>query len=68
MRLRAFLLALLIGFGSVQMVQAIDPRLQKARGNKPSQSYRTAGKPKKYKPAKQKKFKQGKFKQPKRRG
>ena len=61
---RILSLALLIGFGSLQMVQATDPRVQRARGNKPSQSYRTAGTPKKvkYKKFKQKKFKQSKFK------
>ena len=67
MRLRILSLALLIGLGSFQMVHASDPRLQQARGNKPSQSYRTAQAPKKvkYKKIKQKKFKPGKFKKPK---
>jgi len=62
-RLRILSLAFLIGLGSFQLAHASDPRVQRARGNKPSQSYRTANPKKaKYKKIKQKKFKQGKFK------
>jgi len=65
-RLRILSLAFLIGLGSFQVAQASDPRLQRARGNKPSQTYRTANPKKtKYKKIKQKKFKQGKFKKSK---
>ena len=76
-RLRTLLVILLIGFGSFQMAEARDPRLQPGKPGKyangkrkPPQSYRTAKAPKKvkykkFKKAKQKQFKQAKFKKPK---
>jgi hypothetical protein len=73
-RLRTLLLILLIGFGSFQMAEARDPRVNTVKPGKyangkqkPSQSFRTAQAPKKvkykkFKKAKQKKLKQAKFK------
>lgn len=73
MRLRALLMALLIGLGGLQIASAQDPRVKPMkvnRGNvKPAQRYRTAKAPKKvkYKKFKAKKFKMKKFKQHKNR-